>query len=282
MWKVTRKGLLAHKVRFLLTAFAVVLGVVVHGRNVRVHRHDPADLRRSVRRTSTRTPTPVVRSTQVSEESLRRRPTRQRARVAARTKSHRRRASPVPIGTVQGPYAQIVDANGKAVGTRARDRRPSASAGTRPRAEPVPPRTREPRRRDRRRDRRRPRSGEQGAPPRRRPGHGADAEAAEAVHARRYRALRYRRQPRGRIGGALLRERSPADRGRARDSSTRSPCSPSPACRQHAAQGEPARTLSTQVEVLTGKEITKETQDNDRQRSSVSSTSRCWCSRSSR
>ena len=49
MWKVTRKGLVAHKLRFVLTGDRGDPRRRVHVGHVRVHRDDPADVRRPVR-----------------------------------------------------------------------------------------------------------------------------------------------------------------------------------------------------------------------------------------
>ena len=49
MVKVTLKGILAHKIRFVLTGVAVILGVVVHLRDARPHRDDQQDVRRALR-----------------------------------------------------------------------------------------------------------------------------------------------------------------------------------------------------------------------------------------
>ena len=49
MWKVTIKGLLAHKLRLALTALAIVLGRDVHRRDLRPHRHAAQHVRHAVR-----------------------------------------------------------------------------------------------------------------------------------------------------------------------------------------------------------------------------------------
>ena len=113
---VALKGLAGRKVRALLTAFAVVIGVVDGERHVHPHRHDAEDLRRSVRRLATTRPTPSSRARRSS-----------RARSAARRTDPRRRCSTkvralpeveAAGGTVapaEVNAADIIGADGKAV-----------------------------------------------------------------------------------------------------------------------------------------------------------------------
>ena len=62
MWRVTIKGILAHKVRFLLTGVAVILGVAFISGHARAHRDDQQDVRRAASRTSTTKTDAVVRA----------------------------------------------------------------------------------------------------------------------------------------------------------------------------------------------------------------------------
>ncbi|HWS44417.1 MAG TPA: FtsX-like permease family protein [Acidimicrobiia bacterium] len=115
MWKVTRRGLLAHKLRFLLTALAVVLGVAfVSGTFVLTAtiRHTFDDLFGNIYKGTDA----VVRSHAVMKSDF---GGDLRPRVPA-TLLDTVLATPGVAdahGGVAIPYAQIVDANGKAVGS---------------------------------------------------------------------------------------------------------------------------------------------------------------------
>ena len=114
MWKVTRKGLSAHKVRFLLTALAVLISVAfMTGTSV---------LTGTIQRTFddlfaniySRTDA-VVRAPEVLESDF---GSGQRPNVPASLVDVVRRAPSVDAaaGNVTGPYAQVVDKRGKAIG----------------------------------------------------------------------------------------------------------------------------------------------------------------------
>jgi putative ABC transport system permease protein len=114
MWKVTRKGLAAHKVRFLLTALAVLISVafmagtsVLTGTIQQTFDDLFADIYHGT--------DAVVRSPQVFDSDF---GTGQRPNVPASLVDIVRRARTVDAaeGNVQGPYAQVVDKHGKAIG----------------------------------------------------------------------------------------------------------------------------------------------------------------------
>jgi putative ABC transport system permease protein len=114
MWKVTRKGLAAHKVRFLLTALAVLISVafmagtsVLTGTIQQTFDDLFADIYHGT--------DAVVRSPQVLESDF---GTGQRPNVPASLVDVVRRARTVDAaeGNVSGPYAQVVDKHGKAIG----------------------------------------------------------------------------------------------------------------------------------------------------------------------
>jgi len=114
MWKVTRKGLLAHKVRFLLTGLAVILGVsFMCGTLVLTAtiRQTFDDLFANVYKNTDA----IVRSHAVLKSRF---GGDQRPRVPASLLTAVEQTPGVAgaHGGVQIPYAQIVDANGKAVG----------------------------------------------------------------------------------------------------------------------------------------------------------------------
>jgi len=114
MWKVTRKGLAAHKVRFLLTALAVLISVAfMAGTSVLTGTIQQTfdDLFANIYRGTDA----VVRSPQVLESDF---GTGQRPNVPASLVDVVRRARTVDAaeGNVSGPYAQVVDKHGKAIG----------------------------------------------------------------------------------------------------------------------------------------------------------------------
>jgi putative ABC transport system permease protein len=114
MWKVTRRGLAANKIRFVLTAIAVVLGVAfVSGTLV---------LTATIQRTFDdlfaniyKTTDAVVRSQEVLSSDF---GAGQRPNVPEGLLAKVQRAPGVQeaIGDVQIPYAQVVDKDGNAVG----------------------------------------------------------------------------------------------------------------------------------------------------------------------
>lgn len=114
MWKVTRKGLAAHKVRFLLTALSVLISVafmtgtsVLTGTIQKTFDDLFADIYRGT--------DAVVRSPQVLDSDF---GAGQRPNVPASLVAVVRTAPSVETaaGNVQGPYAQVVDKLGKAIG----------------------------------------------------------------------------------------------------------------------------------------------------------------------
>ena len=118
MWKVTRKGLAAHKLRFVLTALAVMLGVAfMSGTFVLTATIQQTfdDLFANIYSGTDA----VVRGPRSAQERLRVRSAAERPGVARRRRAEdadrrsRRRA------TYRRPYAQIVDSNGKAIGATA-------------------------------------------------------------------------------------------------------------------------------------------------------------------
>lgn len=114
MWKVTRRGLAANKVRFLLTAIAVVLGVAfVSGTFVLTATIQQTfnDLFSNIYQNTDA----VVRAPQRLSSDF---GTGQRPNVPASLLAAVERAPGVAqaVGQVQIPYAQIVGSNGKAVG----------------------------------------------------------------------------------------------------------------------------------------------------------------------
>ena len=203
MWKVTRKGLAGHKLRFVLTALAVVLGVSFISGTLVLYGDDPKDVRRPVRRTSTAAPTRRCARTKCSSGDF---GGDQRPNVPASLvdgRARRRRRVEAAGGNIQA-YAQVVDSNGKAIGGSGPPtlRR---RLGPEPEAQPVPPRRRH-RARDRQPDRHRQAHGRQGQVPRRRPGHGPhDEGAAASIDLVGIAQVRHRRQPRGRVDHACSR-----------------------------------------------------------------------------
>ena len=144
MWKVTRKGLLGEQVPLRAHRDRGHPRRRVHVGHVGAHRDDPADVRRPVRRTSTRAPTRSVRAPEVLESdfgsgrndrTFRASLARRRAAGARRRGRRRQRAAP--------SYAQIVDKNGKAIGDPAQGP-PTLGLGVEaePDAQPVPHRRR--------------------------------------------------------------------------------------------------------------------------------------------
>ena len=114
MWKVTRKGLAAHKLRFLLTALAVIIGVAfMAGTSVLTATIQQTfdDLFANIYQNTDA----VVRSHEVLKSDF---GTGQRPNVPASLVDVVRRTPTVDAaeGNVAGPYAQVVDKNGKAIG----------------------------------------------------------------------------------------------------------------------------------------------------------------------
>jgi putative ABC transport system permease protein len=114
MWKVTRRGLAANKLRFLLTAIAVVLGVAfVSGTLVLTATIQKTfdDLFANIYKNTDA----IVRAPQVLSSDF---GTGQRPNVPQSLLDQVRRADGVQQaeGDVQIPYAQVVDKNGNAVG----------------------------------------------------------------------------------------------------------------------------------------------------------------------
>ena len=114
MWTVTRKGLAAHKVRFLLTALAVLISVAfMTGTSVLTGTIQQTfdDLFANIYRGTDA----VVRSPEVLKSDF---GAGQRPNVPASLVDVVRRAPSVDAaeGNVAGPYAQVVDKHGKAIG----------------------------------------------------------------------------------------------------------------------------------------------------------------------
>ena len=114
MWKVTRKGLAAHKVRFLLTALAVLISVAfMTGTSVLTATIQQTfdDLFANIYRGTDA----VVRAPQVLKSDF---GSGQRPNVPTSLVDVVRRAPSVDAaaGNVSGPYAQVVDQHGKAIG----------------------------------------------------------------------------------------------------------------------------------------------------------------------
>jgi putative ABC transport system permease protein len=114
MWTVTRKGLAAHKVRFFLTALAVLISVAfMAGTSVLTGTIQQTfdDLFANIYRGTDA----VVRSPEVLKSDF---GAGQRPNVPASIVDVVRRAPSVDAaeGNVQGPYAQLVDEHGKAIG----------------------------------------------------------------------------------------------------------------------------------------------------------------------
>jgi putative ABC transport system permease protein len=114
MWKVTRKGLAAHKVRFVLTALAVIIGVAfMAGTSVLTATIQQTfdDLFANIYKNTDA----VVRAPQVLDSDF---GTGQRPNVPASLVDVVKGASGVKAaaGQVSGPYAQVVGKDGKAVG----------------------------------------------------------------------------------------------------------------------------------------------------------------------
>ena len=114
MWKVTRKGLAAHKVRFVLTALAVFIGVAfMTGTSVLTATIQQTfdDLFANIYRGTDA----VVRAPEVLKSDF---GAGQRPNVPASLVDVVRRTPSVEAaaGNVAGPYAQVVDKHGKAIG----------------------------------------------------------------------------------------------------------------------------------------------------------------------
>src|SRR4051812_9311233 len=114
MWKVTRKGLAAHKIRFVLTALAVIIGVAfMSGTSVLTATIQQTfdDLFANIYRSTDA----VVRAPQVLDSDF---GTGQHPNVPASLVEVVKRAPSVEAadGQVTGPYAQVVGKNGKAIG----------------------------------------------------------------------------------------------------------------------------------------------------------------------
>ena len=115
MWKVTRKGLAANKLRFLLTAIAVVLGVAfVSGTFV---------LTATIQKTFDDLFTNIYKNTDAVVRAHQRLSSDfgagERPNVPASLLQDVARAPGVAqaVGDVQIPYAQVVGTNGKAIGS---------------------------------------------------------------------------------------------------------------------------------------------------------------------
>ena len=267
MWKVTRKGLAAHKLRFLLTGVRGHPRRRVHVGHVRAHRDDPADVRRPVRRTSTRAPT-------------------RRCAGPKRVKDDFGGGAPRPpvdasvldtVRAVDGVAAARPRCGRALRADRRRGRQGRSAAGAGPadvrvrverrsRPEPVPPRARRPAARRRRRDRHR-----QGHAPTRATSQVGErvtvltGQAAEGVHDRRDRQVRDGRQPRRRVGRAVHAARGAAHRGTrpassARSASSRSRASRRSRCRHSVAATRDARPTTSRSSPAG--ELTKENQDD--------------------
>ena len=115
MWKVTRKGLAANKIRFVLTAIAVILGVAfVSGTLVLTATIQKTfdDLFTNIYANTDA----VVRAPGAAEQRLRLAVNVRTSRVACSPKCRAPRAWPQAEGDVQIAYAQVVGSDGKAVG----------------------------------------------------------------------------------------------------------------------------------------------------------------------
>ena len=111
MWKPTIRGLLARKVRLVLTALAVLLGVAFIERDLRAHRHGQAVVRRGVRADARRASTCQVQgASPLGRGDPQRIPEAALDEVRGGTRASRRAE-----GYVQG-YAQFVDDDGKSIG----------------------------------------------------------------------------------------------------------------------------------------------------------------------
>ncbi len=209
MWKVTRKGLAGHKLRFLLTALAVVLGVsFIAGTLVLTATIQKTfdDLFANINRGTDA----AVRSSNVIKGDF---GNDQRANVPASLVAVVKQTPTVEdaVGNIQ-PYAQAVDNNDKAIGGNGP---PTFGLGWDPNpklnqfhlvAGHAPA--------DRRRDRRRQADRRQRPLPGRSAGHDPDHEGAEEVRARRHRQVRHRRQPRRRVDHLVHARRGAARRER--------------------------------------------------------------------
>ena len=135
MWKVTRKGLAAHKVRFLLTALAVIISVAfMSGTSVLTATIQQTfdDLFANIYKGTDA----VVRSPEVLKSDF---GSGQRPNVPASLVDVVRQTPTVDAaaGNVAGAYAQVVDKHGKAIGGNGP---PTFGLGwqTEPEAQPVP------------------------------------------------------------------------------------------------------------------------------------------------
>ncbi len=186
VWKVTRKGLAAHKVRFVLTALAVHHRRRVHGGHVGADRDHPADVRRPVRATSTAAPTRSSARPRCSTSDF---GTGQRPNVPASlvdvVRSARRRSRPP---TARSPARTRRSSTRTARRSAATARRPSGSDGSPTRQLNQFHLVDRPAAAHGRRDRDRPPHRRRGQPPGRRPRDGAHHEAGAQVHGRRHRA----------------------------------------------------------------------------------------------
>ena len=120
MFTITIKGLLAHKLRLLATALAVILGVAFMAGHARAHRHHQQDLRRPVRRRlrrhRRRRPRRRPRSTGRSSPAS---SARSIDAVAGQRRSRQVPGVAAAEGSVFG-YAQLIDKDGKALGNPAK------------------------------------------------------------------------------------------------------------------------------------------------------------------
>ena len=269
MWKVTRKGLAAHKLRFVLTALAVILGVVVHVGHARAHRDDSEDVRRPVRQHQQAAPTPSVRAARGARAAT---SVRASARTfpasLARRRCSRRPAVAAADGNVAGPTRRSSTSNGKAIGGPNGPADVRASAGTRIRSSTSS--TSSPGRppRDRRRDRHRQEDRRQGQLQGRRPGDGPHRR-------RRRRSTRSSASRKFGTVDSLAGASIDAVHDAARRSASRTSIGPvrpdlgrraSRASRRRRSRHDIADrrsppTAQTRYEVITGKALTKENQD---------------------
>ena len=278
MRKVTLKGLAAHKLRFVLTAVAVIIGVAfLSGTLVFTDTIQQTfdDLFADIYRTPTRSCAAPRRSRPTSAD--------QRPHVPASTLAagaRGRRGSKAAEG--HDPDRLRADRRHERRPDRqpgpGRARRSGSRWGNEPGAEPRSniasgrPPTRDDEIVIDKRSASTGRTSHVGDTRRR-----AHGRPTAAVQDRRDRALRHRRQPRGRVGRAL---HTPRRRRRSRTppgSSTASPSSAEPG--RVAGDAEDRRLQESlalgNYEVLTGKEITKENQDLDREAARLLQASAC-------
>ena len=128
MFRLTIKGLWAHKLRFALTGLAVVLGVAFMAGHHGAHRHDGQDLRRLFA-TSNAGIDVVVQQPRDRRRRVRRAPA-SGCRRRRSTPSGPSTASTAAAGSIQG-FAQLVEApTARSSVTRRPRRAPSAPTGS--------------------------------------------------------------------------------------------------------------------------------------------------------